>query len=116
MVDVAEILQHWYAGRPKVEVARSLGGRCEDGPPIRGPGGGGRDGAGRPAGKRGAVAGAGPRLVPAAGPNGIRQVSWREIAVHHDRIAGLLPVVPVSVIHQRLALSWTASSTTPTAL
>ena len=25
MVDVAEILQHWYAGRPKVEVARSLG-------------------------------------------------------------------------------------------
>src|SRR2546430_16759553 len=25
MVDVTEILQHWYAGRPKVEVARSLG-------------------------------------------------------------------------------------------
>src|SRR5215472_15674446 len=25
MVDVAEILEHWYAGRPKVEVARSLG-------------------------------------------------------------------------------------------
>jgi hypothetical protein len=24
MVDVTEILQHWYAGRPKVEVARSL--------------------------------------------------------------------------------------------
>src|SRR5258707_2929959 len=25
MVDVAEILEHWYAGRPKAEVARSLG-------------------------------------------------------------------------------------------
>jgi len=25
MVDVAEILEHWYAGRPKMEVARSLG-------------------------------------------------------------------------------------------
>src|SRR5207302_1135076 len=25
MVDVTEILEHWYAGRPKVEVARSLG-------------------------------------------------------------------------------------------
>src|SRR5207253_1173171 len=25
MIDVTEILQHWYAGRPKVEVARSLG-------------------------------------------------------------------------------------------
>ena len=79
------------------------GGRCEDGPPVRGPGGGGRDGAGRPAGGRGAVAGAGPGLVPAIAGTGIRQVSWREIAVHHDRIAGLLPVVPVSVIHQRLA-------------
>ncbi len=25
MIDVAEILEHWYAGRPKVQVARSLG-------------------------------------------------------------------------------------------
>ena len=40
---------------------------------------------------------------PQLAGTGIRQVSWREIAVHHDRIAGLLPVVPVSVIHQRLA-------------
>src|ERR1700747_2438198 len=84
MVDVTEILQHWYAGRPKVEVARSLGvdaktvrryvapaaagrpkveGGAQRGggrkarPRVRGPGGGGRDGAGRPAGDRGAVAG-----------------------------------------------------------
>lgn len=25
MIDIAEILEHWYAGRPKAEVARSLG-------------------------------------------------------------------------------------------
>jgi hypothetical protein len=30
-------------------------------------------------------------------------VSWREIALHHDWIAELVGVVPVSVIHQRLA-------------
>ena len=40
---------------------------------------------------------------PQVAGTGIRQVSWREIAVHHDRIADLLGVVPVSVIHQRLA-------------
>jgi hypothetical protein len=103
MVDVTEILQHWYAGRPKVEVARSLGvdaktvrkyvapaeatGMAPGGPPVT----------------EETVAGAGPGLVPAGGRTGIRQVSWREIAVHHDRIAGLAGVVPVSVIHQRLA-------------
>jgi hypothetical protein len=40
---------------------------------------------------------------PQMAGTGIRQVSWREIAGHHDRIAGLLGVVPVPVIHQRLA-------------
>ena len=66
MVDVTEILEHWYAGRPKVEVARSLGvdaktvrryvapaeaaGMAPGGPPVT----------------RGAVAGAGPAVVPAA--------------------------------------------------
>jgi hypothetical protein len=32
----------------------------------------------------------------------LRQPSWQEIAPHHERIAGLLGVVPVSVICQRL--------------
>ena len=40
---------------------------------------------------------------PQIAGTGIRQVSWRQIAVHHDRIAELVCVVPVSVIHQRLA-------------
>src|SRR2546430_2321723 len=130
MVDVTEILQHWYAGRPKVEVARSLGvdaktvrryvapaeaaGMAPGGPPVseeqwralarqRVPPGGGtgvrqggwgprpgppgpdaRPGRGGPAavvrppaaaeqgpaGQRGAVAGAGPAMVPASSRHG----------------------------------------------
>ena len=99
MVDVTEILQHWYAGRPKVEVARSLG---VDAKTVR------RYVA--PAEAAGMVPGGPPvteeqwralarQWFPQLAGTGIRQVSWREIAVHHDRIAGLLPVVPVSVIH-----------------
>ena len=103
MVDVTEILQHWYAGRPKVEVARSLGvdaktvrryvaaaeaaGMVPGGPPVTEE-------------QWRALA---RQWFPQVAGTGIRQVSWREIAVHHDRIAGLLGVVPVSVIHQRLA-------------
>jgi len=103
MVDVTEILQHWYAGRPKVEVARSLGvdaktvrryvapaeaaGMAPGGPPVT------------EEQWRALARGWFPQLAG----TGIRQVSWREIAAHHDRIAGLLGVVPVSVIHQRLA-------------
>src|SRR6266550_7076869 len=103
MVDVTEILQHWYAGRPKVEVARSLGvdaktvrryvvpaeaaGMAPGGPPVSEE-------------QWRALA---RQWFPQVAGTGIRQVSWRQIAVHHDRIAGLLGVVPVSVIHQRLA-------------
>src|SRR6266581_5077600 len=103
MVDVTEILQHWYAGRPKVEVARSLGvdaktvrryvaaaeaaGMAPGGPPVTE--------------ERWRALARG--WFPQIAGTGIRQVSWRQIAVHHDRIAELLGVVPVSVIHQRLA-------------
>jgi hypothetical protein len=103
MVDVTEILQHWYAGRPKVEVARSLGvdaktvrryvapaeaaGMAPGGPPVTG--------------EQWRVLARG--WFPQLAGTGIRQVSWREIALHHDRIAELVGVVPVSVIHQRLA-------------
>ena len=103
MVDVTEILQHWYAGRPKVEVARSLGvdaktvrryvapaeaaGMAPGGPPVT------------EEQWRALARGWFPQMAG----TGMRQVSWREIAVHHDRIADLLGVVPVSVIHQRLA-------------
>lgn len=103
MVDVTEILQHWYAGRPKVEVARSLGvdvktvrrhvaaaeaaGMAPGGPPVAEE-------------QWRALA---RQWFPQIAGTSVRQVSWREIAVHHDRIAELVGVVPVSVIHQRLA-------------
>ena len=103
MVDVTEILQHWYAGRPKVEVARSLGvdvktvrryvapaeaaGMAPGGPPVS------------EEQWRALARGWFPQIAG----TGVRQVSWREIALHHDRIAALVGVVPVSVIHQRLA-------------
>jgi hypothetical protein len=90
MVDVTEILQHWYAGRPKVEVARSLG---VDAKTVR------RYVA--PAEAAGMAPGGPPvaeeqwralarQWFPQIASTRIRQVSWREIAVHHDRIAGLL--------------------------
>jgi transposase len=102
MVDVAEILEHWYAGRPKVEVARSLGvdvktvrkyvaaaeaaGLAPGGPPVTGE-------------QWRAMA---RQWFPYLADTRLRQPSWGLIAVHHDRIGQLLDVVPVSVIWQRL--------------
>src|SRR6266566_47957 len=102
MVDVAEILEHWYAGRPKVEVARSLGvdaktvrkyvaaaeaaGLAPGGPPVTGE-------------QWRAMA---RGWFPSLAGTGLRQPSWGLIAEHHDRIGQLLDVVPVSVIWQRL--------------
>ena len=87
MIDVTEILEHWYAGRPKVEVARSLGvdaktvrryvaaaeaaGMAPGGPPVT------------PEQWRALAR----QWFPQVAGTGVRQVSWREIAVHHDRIA-----------------------------
>ncbi len=103
MVDVAEILEHWYAGRAKVEVARSLGvdaktvrryvaaaeaaGLVPGGPPVSGEQ------------WRAMIR----QWFPELADTRLRQPSWGQIAVHHDRIGQLLGVVPVSVIHQRLA-------------
>jgi len=90
MVDVAEILEHWYAGRPKVEVARSLGvdvktvrkyvaaaeaaGLAPGGPPVT-------------AGEWRAMA---RQWFPSLADTRLRQPSWGEIAVYHDRIGQLL--------------------------
>jgi|GEM_PF-1482470 len=102
MVDVAEILEHWYAGRPKAVVARSLGvdaktvrkyvaaaeaaGLAPGGPPVS-------------AERWRAMA---REWFPELAGISPRQTSWAEIARHHDRIGELLGVVPVSVIWQRL--------------
>jgi len=102
MVDVTEILEHWYAGRAKVEVARSLGvdaktvrkyvaaaeaaGLAPGGPPVS-------------AERWLAMS---REWFPELAGIRPRQASWAEIARHHDRIGELLGVVPVSVIWQRL--------------
>ena len=102
MVDVAEIYEHWYGGRAKVEVARSLGvdaktvrkyvaaaeaaGLAPGGPPVS-------------AERWRALA---REWFPELAGLSSRRTSWPEIACHHDRIGELLGVVPVSVIHQRL--------------
>ena len=102
VVDLVEILSHWYAGRPKVEVARSLG---VDAKTVR----------------RYVAAAEAAGLVPGGPPiseeqwrrwvrewfphlvdSRLRQPSWGEIERHRERIETLLGVVPMSVIHQRL--------------
>lgn len=102
MVDVAEIFEHWYAGRAKVVIARSLGvdpqtvrkyvaaaeaaGLAPGGPPVS-------------AERWRAMA---REWFPYLADTRLRQPSLADIAPHHDRIAALLDVVPVSVIWQRL--------------
>jgi len=102
MVDVTEIFVHWYAGRPKAEVARSLGvdvktvrkyvaaaeaaGLAPGGPAV---------------GEQEWRARAREWFPELAGISSGR-TSWPEIARHHDRIGELLGVVPASVIWQRL--------------
>ncbi len=103
MVDVVEILVHWYAGRSRQEVAHSLGvdpktvrkylapaeaaGMVPGGPPVS------------EQQWRARVRVWFPSLVDTR----LRQPSWSEIARHHERIKKLVGVVPMSVIHQRLA-------------
>ncbi|MDQ4111709.1 MAG: IS21 family transposase [Actinomycetota bacterium] len=103
MIDVTEILVHWYAGRPKTEVAASLGvdpktvrkyvapaeaaGFVPGGPPVPS-----AEWARR-------VREWFPELVDTT----LRQVSWPAIEVHRDYIADQLAAgVTTATIHQRL--------------
>ena len=103
MVDVTEILIHWYAGRSKLELSTSLGvdrktikkylapaeaeGLVPGGPPIT---------AAQWAEKV-------KTWFPALHDTQLRRVSWPEIAAHHDYIKSMLGVVTMATIHQRLA-------------
>lgn len=103
VVDVTEILVHWYAGRSKSEMATSLGvdrktiskyvapaieaGYRPGGPPVS------------EARWAALVRGWFPQLADTR----LRQVTWPAIAVHHDYIdAQLKAGVTVATIHQRL--------------
>ena len=102
VIDIVEILSHWYAGRSASEVARSVGvdratvakytapakaaGLAPGGPPIS------------EEAWRANVRGWFPKLYDTR----LVRPSWDQIATHHERIEQLLGVVPASVIHQRL--------------
>jgi transposase len=104
MIDIVEILSHWYAGRSKSEVGRSLGVHRDTVAKYV-----------KPAEQAG--------FVP-PGPPPVDEETWRQLArewfpelydlkvrhpsvAHiaecHKAIADLVGVVPVSVIHQRLS-------------
>jgi transposase len=104
VIDVVEILVHWYAGRSQHEMAQSLGvdrktirkylapaieaGLVPGGPPLS------------EADWRVLAAGWFPGLCDMT----LRQVSWPEIEAHRDDIAKQLKDgVTVATIHQRLA-------------
>ena len=103
MVDVTEILAHWYAGRSKNQIAESLGldrktvrkylapaeaeGLAPGGPPVSA------------AEWRERAAVWFPELADAR----LRQVTWGEIGKHHEFITGQLKAgVTVKTIWQRL--------------
>jgi transposase len=102
VVDVVEILVHWYAGRSNKEVAESLGvDRATVAKYVAPAVAAGIVPCGPPIGDeqwRARVRQWFPSLVDTR----LRQPSWAEIARHHHRIESLVGVVPMSVIHQRL--------------
>jgi transposase len=102
VVDVTEVLVHWYAGRSNSEIAASLGldrktvrkylapalaaGMAPGGPPM-------------------AVADWAKllrRWFPELADTSLRQTTWPQIAKHHDYIKSMLGVVRMSTIWQRL--------------
>jgi transposase len=102
VVDVVEILQHWYAGRSKSEVAHSVGvDRSTVAKYVAAATAAGFSPGGPPVSEefwRGRVREWFPSLVDAR----LRQPSYGEIARFHELIETLVGVVPASVIHQRL--------------
>lgn len=102
VIDVTEILIHWYAGRSQAELAASLG---VDRKTVRK--------YLAPALAAGLSPG-GPRLseaewaarvrewFPQLVDNRLRQSTWPQIATHHETIRELVGQVTVSTIHQRL--------------
>jgi transposase len=103
VIDIVEILVHWYAGRSQHELSASLGVDRKTLRKYTAPArAAGMEPGGPPMGEadwRTLVAGWFPVLSDA----GLRQVSWPGIEAHRDYIAGQLAVgVTVATVHQRL--------------
>ena len=104
MIDIVEILIHWYAGRSQHELAASLGVDRKTQRKYTAPARAAGIGPGGPpmaeADWRTLVVGWFPELSD----GGLRQVSWPRIEPHRDYIAAQLTAgVTVATIHQRLA-------------
>ena len=104
MIDIVEILIHWYAGRSQHELAASLGVDRKTQRKYTAPArAAGIEPGGPPMGEadwRTLVAGWFPELCD----SGLRQVSWPRIELHRDYIAAQLKAgVTAATIHQRLA-------------
>ena len=109
VIDVTEILVHWYAGHSKNEMAASLG---VDRKTIRK--------YTVPAVRAGLVAGRPPvsearwaelarQWFAELADARLRQATWSAIEAHHEFIAAQLEAgVTVDTIHQRLFSSWRA--------
>jgi hypothetical protein len=103
VIDIVEILIHWYAGRSQHELAASLGVDRKTLRKYTAPArAAGMEPGGPPMGEadwRRLVAGWFPQLAD----TGLRQSSWPAIAAHRDYIAGQLKAgVTAATIHQRL--------------
>jgi hypothetical protein len=103
VIDIVEILIHWYAGRSQHELAASLGVDRKTLRKYTAPArAAGIEPGGPPMGEgdwRALVTGWFPELAD----TGLRQVSWPRIEPHRDYIAGQLKVgVTAATIHQRL--------------
>lgn len=104
MIDIVEILVHWYAGRSQNELATSLGVDRKTLRKYTAPArAAGMEPGGAPMSEadwRELVCGWFPELVD----TGLRQTSWPVIECHRDYIAAQLKVgVTAATIHQRLA-------------
>lgn len=104
MIDIVEILIHWYAGRSQHELAASLGVDRKTQRKYTAPArAAGIEPGGPPMGEgdwRTLVMGWFPELCD----SGLRQVSWPRIELHRDYIAAQLKAgVTAATIHQRLA-------------
>lgn len=103
MIDIVEILVHWYAGRSQNELATSLGVDRKTLRKYTAPArAAGMEPGGAPMSEadwRELVCGWFPELVD----TGLRQTSWPVIECHRDYIAAQLKVgVTAATIHQRL--------------
>jgi transposase len=103
VIDITEILVHWYAGRSQVEMSDSLG---LDRKTIRKYLAPAIEAGFAPGGKKMAEADWRPLVkgwFPELADPGVRQLTWPAIAVHRDYIVAMLGAgVTVTTIHQRL--------------